>query len=77
MRKCEGTQKKLCNVRVATVDDLNSKVQDEERADFELGYYECGHGTKGKKRWLTDDNDIEDIKEHFEGRKAEIYDPST
>ena len=86
MRKREGTQRKLSNVPVATVDDLKEyicstlKVQDEERADFELGHYERGHGTKGKKRWLIDDNDLEDMKEHFEGKKAEIllwcYDPS-
>ena len=77
MRKCDGTQRKLSNVPVATIGDLKQyvcstlKVRDEERANFELGYYERGHGAKRKKRWLVDD-DLEDMKKHFEGKKVEI-----
>ena len=36
--------------------------------------------SKGKKRWLVDDDDLEDMKEHFERKRAEIllwyYDPT-
>jgi hypothetical protein len=86
LRKREGIQRKLSNVPVATVGVLKQyvcstlKVRDEDRADFELGYYESGHGAKGKKRWLVDDDNLEDMKMHFEGKKGEIllwcYDPS-
>ena len=38
------------------------KIPDNDHCQlFELGYYESGHGTKGKKRWLIDDDDLEDF----------------
>ena len=47
---------------------------------LEFGYYEPGHGTKGKKRWLTCDEDMEDMKELYTKKKIEVllwcYDPS-
>ena len=29
---------------------------------IQLGYYEPGHGTKEKKRYITDDGDIEEMR---------------
>ena len=55
LRKRDGKRRRLSNVPVATVSDLKQYVcsilqaPDEEHADFELGYYECGHGAKGKR----------------------------
>ena len=55
-------------------------MPDIDRGQFELGYYEPGHGTKGKKRWLTCDEDMEDMKESYKKKKTEVllwcYDPS-
>ena len=78
--------KKLQNASLTTVLDLKDhvcsclKVPDIDRGQFELGYYEPGHGTKGKKRWLTCDEDMEDMKESYKKKKTEVllwcYDPS-
>lgn len=55
-------------------------IPDVDRGQFELGYHEPGHGTKGKKRWLTCDEDMEDMKELYKKKKTEVllwcYDPS-
>ena len=70
---------------VSTLPDLKEhvysclKIPDSDRSQFELGYYEPGHGTKGKKRWLTDDDDLEDLKKVYKKKKEVLlwcYDPS-
>lgn len=55
------------------------KVSDEDRTRFELGYYEPGHGTKGKKMELVDSDDLEQMKEFYRGKKEVLlwcYDPA-
>ena len=76
LRKRDSKQGKLSNVPVTVSDHKQYvcstfQVPDKELADVELGYHERGHGAKGKKRWLVDDDDLKDMKEHFEGKKAE------
>ena len=76
--------KKLCSVPTATASGLKKyicssfKVEDEECAKFELGYYEPGHGTRGKKRCLTDDDDLKEMKKLFQKKEILLwcYDPS-
>ena len=45
---------------------------------IQLGYYEPGHGTKEKKRYITDDDDIEEMR-MLHNKKKEVllwcYDP--
>ena len=36
---------------------------------LQLGYYEPGHGTKGKKVFINDDNDIDDMKKLYDKKK--------
>ena len=49
------------------------------KSQIQLGYYEPGHGTKGKKRYITDDDDdIEEMKRMHEKKKEVLlwcYDP--
>ena len=83
-RKSEGTIKKLRNVFYFTsVSDLKKQVcsslkvpSDFDVTQFELGYYEPGHG---KKRWLTDTEDIDEMKKVYIKKKEVLlwcYDPS-
>ena len=46
---------------------------------IQLGFYEPGHGTKGKKVFINDDDDINDMKKIYEKKKEVLlwcYDPS-
>lgn len=46
-------------------------------SQIQLGYYEPGHGSKGKKRYITDD-DIEEMKVLYKKKKEVLlwcYDP--
>jgi len=36
---------------------------------LQLGYYEPGHGTKGKKVFINDDDDIDDMKKLYDKKK--------
>lgn len=85
MRKSEGSIRKLRNVSTSSVYALKKDVcstfkeADVDCNQFELGYYEPGHGTKGKKRWLIDDEDLKDMKKAFQKKKEVLlwcYDPS-
>ena len=84
-RKSEGSVKKLRKVSLSTLPDLKEhvcsclKVSDAGRSGFELGYYEPGHGTKGKKRWLIEEEDMEDMKKLYKKKKEILlwcYDPA-
>ena len=55
------------------------KIPDNDHRQFELGYYEPGRGTKAKKRWLTDADDLEDLKKVYKKKKEILlwcYNPS-
>ena len=46
--------------------------------ELQLGYYEPGHGTRGKKRYIMDDDDLEEMKTLYERKKEVLlwcYDP--
>jgi len=46
--------------------------------ELQLGYYEPGHGTRGKKRYITDDDDLGKMKTLYERKKELLlwcYDP--
>ena len=85
-RKSEGVVKKVRKVPIlSTVHDLKEhvcsclKASCDDVSLFELGYYEPRHGTKGKKRWLMDDDDLEEMKKLYKKKKEVLlwcYDPS-
>ena len=37
--------------------------------ELEFGYIEPGHGSKGKKDWISSDNDVFDMVEQCKARK--------
>ena len=46
---------------------------------IQLGFYKPGHGTKGKKVFINDDEDINDMKKVYDNKKEVLlwcYDPS-
>ena len=70
-RKSDYTVKHLeCASRFITQDDLKGKLS--ETFDFpaeRFGYIEPGHGLKGKSRWLTSDDDLEEMYQIHKSRR--------
>ena len=75
VRKLRGLQ------AVASVQQLTEQVLQLLKApttEIQLGYYEPGHGTRAKKRYIIDDEDIEEMKNLYEKKKEVLlwcYDP--
>jgi len=74
IRKLRGLQV------VASVQQLTEQILQLLKAttEIQLGYYEPGHGTRGKKRYITDNEDIEEMKNQYEKKKEVLlwcYDP--
>jgi len=81
-KKSEGVVKKLRGLQLgASVQLLTEQVLQLLKApstELQLGYYEPGHGTRGKKRYITDDDDLEEMKTLYERKKEVLlwcYDP--
>ena len=67
--------------KFASVEQLQQTIRDVFDAGnktVEIGYIESGHGMKGKKRWIFEDNDLEEMYEHYKGGREILmwcYDP--
>ena len=83
-RKIEGVVKKLRDLAdFVTLEQLTQQVElilkSPNGEPIQLGYYEPGHGTKGKKRFPFNDEDVLEMKEVYEMKKDILlwcYDPS-
>ena len=67
-KKSEYKMKKLpLKKRFVSLAELKQKVEDEVGLfeKDEIGYMEPGHGKKGKKRELEDDQDLQEMYAHF------------
>ena len=80
-KKSEGVIKKLRGLLAFTsVHELTQQICEMLKSpttQIQLGYYEPGHGAKGKKRYITDD-DIEEMKMLYDQKKEVLlwcYDP--
>jgi len=83
-KKSEDVVRKLRGLQVVnSVRQLTEQVLQLLKApttEIQLGYYEPGHGTRAKKRYITDDEDIEEMKNLYEEKKEVLlwcYDPFT
>ncbi len=66
-RKSDYVVKKMhVNSRFAAIREEFKKLL--EITTAQIGYIEPGHGLKGKQRWLTDNDDIEEMYDCFKGR---------
>ena len=65
-----------------TVEELTEQVCVALRSPtnkIQLGFYKPGHGTKGKKVFINDNEDINDMKSVYDNKKEVLlwcYDPS-
>ena len=71
-RKSEWAVWKLCvpNQKFEKLEKLKWQVGESLKDAVEnpvktIGYIEHGHGMRGKQRWLTTDEDLVDMYEHF------------
>ena len=42
---------------------------DRDVSDIQVGYVSLGHGARGKQQWLSDDIDLDDMYEEYDGKK--------
>ena len=81
LKKSEGVIKTLRGLQAFTsVHQLTEQICQalKSTSQIQLGYYEPGHGAKGKKRYITDNDDIEEMKKVYEKKKEVLlwcYDP--
>ena len=62
---------------VETIDEMKKLILSSFPSDvpqqladkLEFGYVEPGHGLKGKKEWIVDDNDVQEFWEKCGGKK--------
>ena len=73
-KKSEGVVKKLRGLQLgASVQLLTEQVLQLLKApstELQLGYNAPGHGTRGKKRYITDGDDLEEMKTLYERKKS-------
>ena len=73
-KKSEGRVQKLRNLSsFSSLRDMKEQVCSILKAPnihhFVLGYYEPGHGSKGKKRWLMDNDDVREMLKIYSKKK--------
>ena len=73
-RKSDWTVQKLrVNQQFESLEGLKRQVSDSLKEAVEdpiciIGYIEAGHGTRGKQRWLTTDEDLMGMYGHYSSR---------
>ena len=61
-RKSEYRVKKLAAAnQFKTIDELQSQLQSLDVSTDDVGYIEPGHGLKGRQRWLSGDDDLQEM----------------
>ena len=73
-KKSEGRVQKLRNITefsslVELSEQVGSILEVSDTSHFVIGYYEPGHGSKGKKRWLMDDEDVQEMLRMYTKKK--------
>ena len=74
LKKSEGRVQKLRNLStVSSLAEMKEQICTALKVpivnDLVLGYYEPGHGSKGKKRWLMDIEDVQEMLKLYTKKK--------
>ena len=69
-----GIEKLTCSYRFSLVSQLRHSITEVITDNFdEIGYIEPGHGMKGKKLWITRDDDLKEMYDRYNKNILQKY----
>ena len=65
MVKADKSVAKTIDMKQVILSSFPSDIPQPKANKLEFGYVEPGHGLKGKKKWIVDDNDMKEFLEKY------------